>query len=104
MLNEASHFFIQVPLGVIFKNENKNEDMLAILQQFHSYLSRTADGGCDPQLFAGDQLTIERAVKVISSVANGYSPKDRLEGITSQLGDWHAGVKIWSVSLIFCCN
>ena len=97
-------FFIQVPLGVIFKNENKNEDMLAILQQFHSYLPRTADGGYDPQLFAGDQLTIERAVNVISSVANGYSPKDRLEGITSQLGDWHAGVKILSVSLIFCCN
>ena len=78
-----TYFFIQVPLGIIFKNENKNEDMLAILQQFHSYLPQTADGGYDPQLFAGDQLTIERAVNVISSVANGYSPKDRLEEITS---------------------
>ena len=56
--------------------------MLAILQQFHTYLPRTADGGYDPQLFAGDQLTIERAVNVI----------------------WHAGVKILSVSLIFCSN
>ena len=73
--------------------------MLDILQQFHTYLPRTADGGYEPQLFAGDQLTIERAVNIISSVSNGYTPEDRLEGITLQLGDWHAGVKILSVSL-----
>ena len=78
--------------------------MISILQQLHTYLPQTADGGYDSQLFAGDQLTIERAVNVISSVADGYSPKDRLEGITTQLGDWYAGVKILSVSLIFCSD
>ena len=70
-------------LGVIFSNE----DMLSILQQFHTYLPPSADKGYDSHLFSVDQLTVERAVTVISSVANGYKPKDRLEGITLQLGN-----------------
>lgn len=88
----------QVPLGLIFKNENINEDMIQILQQFHNYLPETHNGGIDGQLISGDQLSIERAVNMISSVANGYTPKDRLEGINLQLGDWHAAVKLLSVS------
>ena len=88
----------QVPLGLTFRNENVNEDMIEILQQFHDYLPQTHIGGIDGQLFSGDQLSIERAVNMISSVANGYTPKDRLEGINLQLGDWHAGVKLLSVS------
>ena len=83
---------------MIFKNENLNDDMLEILQTFHSYLPRTHDGGYDAQLFAGDQLTVERAINVISSVSNGFSPEDRLQGINLQLGDWHAGVKLLTVS------
>ena len=70
--------------------------MLGILQQFHGYLPQTHNGGIDGQLFSGDQLTVERAVNMISSVANGYTPKD--EGINLQLGDWHAAVKLLSVS------
>ena len=96
-VNRQSIF--QVPLGVIFKNENLNEDMLDILKKFHSYLPRKDDGGYDDQLFAGDQLTIERAVNVKASVANGYSPEDRLDGINLQLGDWHAAVKLLTVSV-----
>ena len=91
-------FTFQVPLGIIFKNENINEDMVSILQQFFYYLPKTGDGGVDGQLFSGDQLTVERAVNVISSVANGFTPEDRLEGINLQLGDWHAAVKVLSVS------
>ena len=53
----------------------------------------------DGQIFSGDQLTVERAVNVISSVENGYTPKDRLEGINLQLGDWHVAVKVLSVCL-----
>ena len=54
----------------------------------------------DGQLFAGDQLTVERATNVIASVSNGYSSEDRLEDMTLQIGDWHAAVKILDVSLI----
>lgn len=98
-IDKKNVFYVfQVPLGIVFKNENVNEDMMSILQQFHSYLPKTGDGGVDGQLFSGDQLTVERAVNVISSVANGFSPQDRLEGINLQLGDWHAAVKVLSVS------
>ena len=79
-------------------HENVNEEMLSVLKQFHTYLPKKWDGQYDSQLFAGDQLSIECA-NVISSVANGYSPEDRLEGINLQLGDWHACVKLLSVSI-----
>ena len=93
-------FTFQVPLGIMFKNENNNEDMVSIMQQFFSYLLKTGDGGVDGQLFSGDQLTVERAVNVISSVANGLTPQDRLEGINLQLGDWNAASqKVLSVSI-----
>lgn len=72
--------------------------MKEVLQQFQTYLPRKANGNFDPQLVAGDQLSIERAVNVIASVANGYTQEDRLEGLNLQLGDWHAGVKLLTVS------
>jgi len=92
--------FLQVPLGELFKDENVNEDMLAILQKFHSYLPQIDNGQIDGQIFTGDQLTVERAVNVIASVANGFTPEARLEGINLQIGDWHAAVKPLSVKNI----
>ncbi len=72
--------------------------MLEILQHFQSYIPKNADGTYDGQVFAGDQLTVERAVNVIASRSNGYTAESRLEGLTLQLGDWHTGVKLLSVS------
>jgi len=72
--------------------------MLSILKDFHGYLPQTGEDHFDRQLVAGDQLTGERATNVIASVSNGYSAKDRLEGLNLQLGDWHTAVKILDVS------
>ena len=44
------------------------------------------------------EIPVKRAVNIISSVANGITPEDCLEGINLQLGDWHAAVKVLSVS------
>ena len=80
------------------KNGNVNEDMLEILTKFQTYLSRKPNGKYEAQLFAGDQLSVERAVNLTSSVANGYTPEDRFEGTNLQLGDWHAGLKkVWGL-------
>ncbi|XP_028517188.1 uncharacterized protein LOC114575820 [Exaiptasia diaphana] len=84
----------KTPLGIIFKNENVNEEMISILQQFHTYLPQTGDMQYDSQIFTSDQLTVERAVNTIASVCNGYTAEDRLKGINMQIADWHAGVKI----------
>lgn len=98
------YLFLQTPLGIIFKSENVNEEMLCILQQFHTYLPETNDMQFDSQIFTGDQLTIERAVNVMASVSNGYTPEDRLEGINMQIADWHAGVKILEVGIKLFTN
>ena len=82
---------------MLSKDENVNEDMLTILQTFHSYLPWLANSQIDGQIFTGDQLTVERAVNVIASVAQGFTPEARLEGISLQIGDWHAAVKLLSV-------
>lgn len=60
--------------------------MVEIWKKFQTYLPRQANGDFDPQLVAGDQLSIEEAVNIISSVANGYTPEDRLDGLNLQLG------------------
>ena len=78
--------------------------MHSILKQFHSYLPLRADDKVDGQIFSGDQLTVERAVNVIASVANGLSEQDRLEGMNLQIGDWHAGVKLLNISTILLIN
>ena len=83
-------------MGIIFKNENTNEEMMEILKQLQSYLPKQSSNNktkFDSQLFP-----VERAINVIQSVMNGYTPEDRLEGIIMQLGDWHTGLKILSVS------
>lgn len=85
-------------MGLIFKNENVNEEMIEVLKKFHSYLPKKENGMVDGQLFTGDQLSVERGVNVISSVANGMTQEDCLEGIHMQLGDWHTSVKILNVS------
>lgn len=77
--------------------------MLEILQHFQSYIPKNADGTYDGQVFAGDQLTVERAANDIASRSNGYTAEGRLEGLTLQLGHWHTGVKILSVSYILFC-
>ena len=73
--------------------------MLAVLQKFHTYLPQNGKGKVDSQLFAGDQLSVEHAVNTIASIANGYTQEERLDGINLQLGDWHAGVKLLTVSI-----
>lgn len=96
--------FFQLPMGVIFKNENVTEDMIDILKKFQSYLPYASVNGEKKfvnQLCVGDQLSVERAVNSIHSVSNGYTTEDRLEGFTMQLGDWHTGVKILEVRLDF---
>ncbi len=84
-------------MGIIFKNENA--EMLKILQQFQSYLPKVTEDSFDTQILTGDQLSVERAVNVIASVNNGLTAEDRLEGFNLQIGDWHAAVKILTVSI-----
>ena len=69
----------------------------------HSWeVSFVSSLGVEGQLFSGDQLTVERDVNAISSVANGYTTEEGLEGINLQLGDWHPPVNLLSVCVDSC--
>ena len=70
--------FLQVPLGVLLKNENKLDDMVEIMDELHKYIPsiktvQHLDDGDDeveiieidhfsPIVLGGDQLTTARAV------------------------------------------
>lgn len=38
----------------------------------------------------GDQLSVERAVNCLSSLANGFTAEERLDGLHLEIADWHA--------------
>ena len=46
----------------------------------------------------GDQLSVKRAVNCLSSLANGFTSEERLDGIHLEIADWHAELKFLSVS------
>lgn len=74
---------MQVPLGVLFRNENG--DMLEILKKFQSYIPKADVNTFDNQECAGDQSWVERAVNVVASVENGHTPEDRLDELIFKL-------------------
>ena len=43
-------------------------------------------------------LSVERAVNCLLQVSNGYTPKERLEGLHFEAGNFHAGIKFMQVS------
>lgn len=103
MVNVPCCFYLfQVNLGVIFKDENKGEDMIDIVRQLHGLVPVVeAD---ENEVFeripvVGDQKTLERGVEAQFSVRNAYSKARRLEGLFFQLADWHHENKFLSVSL-----
>ena len=52
----------------------------------------------------GDQLTVERSINGHTSLANGFSSDDRLDGLHFEIADWHAGNKFLEVIAFFFCK
>lgn len=71
------------------------------MHQLHSYVPQYALQG--KTVFnkigvIGDQLSVERAVNCLSSLANGFAAEERLDGLHLEIADWHAELKFLSVS------
>ena len=87
-------------MGLLFKNENINDEMIDILDTIHSkYVpskSTVDESGeqttevLDQIFFGGDQLTEERPRNAKHARGDGDSSFDRLEGVISKVEDWHA--------------
>ena len=96
---------LQIPLGVLMKNENKYSEMIDIMTHFHQYVpllqgATSSDPDVPisnlpnketlhPLLFGGDQLTVARArgcqeLRLKSDTATGH-----LHGLLPTAEDWH---------------
>lgn len=102
---------MQVPLGVLNKNETKGDDMVDIMAHLHQYvpsvdLSEGSESGYKTSenvrfheiLIGGDQLTAARARSSKLHMANGKTPSERLEGLIPVAEDWHTKACLLGVS------
>ena len=86
-------------MGVLFKNENVNNEMIDILQYIHdNYLpcekvenDEIESPSVIIQIFlGGDQLTEERAQNAQNGRADGDTTFERLQEVILKVEDWHA--------------
>ena len=96
--------FIQVPLGVILKDENVGSEMIEILDTLHQYIPEesTSDGRkfLERCLLGGDQLTCERARNAQRHRQDGKEALERLEGFVPVAEDWHMKMCFFEVLLL----
>ena len=77
------------------------------MHQLHSYVPSHSTQGetfFNELGVVGDQLSVQRAVKCLASLANGFTPEERLDGLHLEIADWHAELKFLSVSYCFNTN
>ncbi|CAB4030960.1 Hypothetical predicted protein [Paramuricea clavata] len=76
--NEMSKRSKKENMGIIFKNENKGEDMIDIARYLHNLVPSVGEEKNEKfrrMPVVGDQLTIERGVEAKFSVSNAYTPR-----------------------------
>ena len=85
---------------MVYENENENDadGILNILRALHKYVPYSGDGEerkYGEQGIVGDQLSVERAVNGHMSLANGFTPEERVEGLHFEVADWQAGKQVF---------
>ena len=75
---------------MIYENENDADGILRVLEQLHKYVPHHGDD--EDQVYGeqgvvGDQLSVERAANGHCSLSNGFTPKERLEGLHFEIAD-----------------
>ena len=108
---------VQVPLGVIPKNENKGSEMVDIMTEHHKYVPAVTfsvnhfinttgesvtlqSAKFSPLIMGGDHLTAERARGAIRIRMNSDTPVKRLEGLIPVSEDWHAKLNMLEVYML----
>lgn len=87
---------------MIHENENDGDGIIKIIQSLHKYVPN--DQGEEEEIeygdqaVVGDQLSVERAVNGHMQTSNGFTPKEKAEGLHFEIADWHSGNKFLEVS------
>ena len=107
---------IQVPLGIIPKNENKSDEMVDIMTALHKYVPiveyteelyiasiedtvQVPQALLHPIILGGDQLTAARGRGAKKAKLHADTPASRLEGLVPAAEDWHTKVNLLEVSI-----
>lgn len=95
---------MQIPLGVIPKNENVAEEMVEIMDKMSEYIPELQAEGSEesevyPLAFAGDMLTAARA-RTAQEIRVTSSGKKALRGLFPIAADWHAKVNFMEVRML----
>ena len=103
-------------MGIQLKNENKLEEMVEIMANYHQYVPKlrtekaeTIDSTGEAVvltihqfhhlLFGGDQLTAARARGAQKIRSNSETALGRLAGLVPNVEDWHAKVCLIEVCI-----
>ena len=97
------YLLLQVHLGVLYKNEQYEEDMIDLLEWIHPYVpghSEDCDANKKPikVLTGGDYLTFERTQGAQSAMQDARTPSARLEGLIPKTEDFHTQAEWLKVS------
>lgn len=87
-------------MGVLKKNETKNEDMAAICKFLHQYVpghDESSDYVPMKTLSGGDYLTFERHKQAQMSVRDDETPSLRLEGLVAKMEEFHNQAELLKV-------
>ena len=108
---------MQVPLGVVFKNENKLDEMVDIMDHLNQYVPTEVTHTTAPKrmqidtmhkvLVGGDQLTVARMKGAKSMREDSQHDAGRLDGFIPVVEDWHTKVCLLEVRLfmhLLCCS
>ena len=93
---------------MIYESENDADGILEVMRNLHQYVPHCGEAAkrkYEDQGVIGDQLTIERAVNGHVSLANGFTPEERLDGLHFEIADWHSGNRFLEVHfshVMFC--
>ena len=85
---------------MLHKNENDTDGILKILKSMHIYVPSFGDGKdkkFGKQGLVGDQRSVECGINGHMSLAKGFEPDERLDGVHFEIADWHAGNKFIKV-------
>ncbi|XP_078581266.1 uncharacterized protein LOC144864791 isoform X2 [Branchiostoma floridae x Branchiostoma japonicum] len=87
---EMAEKSVEVPLGLLFKDENVTGDLVDILLHLQNeYVPKRGEKLC-PLFAGGDRLSEGNSRNIQWAFQDGDTCEDRLEGLNLKYEDWHA--------------
>jgi hypothetical protein len=81
--------FLQVPLGIVQKDETKTAEVIELLDIYKKYVPAKSDGNPFPIILYCDGLSCERVDGAQKARINGGNPWHRLQMFEPCIQEWH---------------